>query len=372
MSKVVRKTLADSPMTSARKRKLAQVAARPDSEIDLAPDQPRKSGLGLLKYIENWNEPDRTWNDRQGRFHPYELAAMCSADYDGHKSALGSGHGVKTADPNMKLVLAGLAGLDLPYLKAMKLWADYNRGGSFPADVINLHHYSSNGNEQGFKPDGHGISPEADKLKERMQAIAEWRNANVPDAELWLTEFGYDTNPTSPLHAPAIGSMNAERVQAAWLVRSYLALAAAGVDRAAMFMLRDVKSTDGGVFATCGLVTEKGQWKPKPSWFYLAALKKRLNGLTFDKEIPSGNPDVLVYRFGNSVRQAYVVWCPTSEDKHVKGFNLKLPGKTMSGVLPLIAADDKFHNAGFATPVPTGVLKLDVSETPTIVTVPSK
>jgi uncharacterized protein (DUF4415 family) len=36
MSKVVRKTLADSPMTSARKRKLAQVAARPDSEIDLS------------------------------------------------------------------------------------------------------------------------------------------------------------------------------------------------------------------------------------------------------------------------------------------------------------------------------------------------
>jgi uncharacterized protein (DUF4415 family) len=36
MSKIVRKTLADSPMTAARKRKLARVGARPDSEIDLA------------------------------------------------------------------------------------------------------------------------------------------------------------------------------------------------------------------------------------------------------------------------------------------------------------------------------------------------
>jgi len=36
MSKVVRKTLSDSPMTAARKRKLARVAARPDSEIDLS------------------------------------------------------------------------------------------------------------------------------------------------------------------------------------------------------------------------------------------------------------------------------------------------------------------------------------------------
>jgi len=32
----VRKTLADSPMTSARKRKLARLAARPDSEIDFS------------------------------------------------------------------------------------------------------------------------------------------------------------------------------------------------------------------------------------------------------------------------------------------------------------------------------------------------
>ncbi len=36
MSKLVRRTLTDSPMTPARKRKLAQVAARPDSEIDFS------------------------------------------------------------------------------------------------------------------------------------------------------------------------------------------------------------------------------------------------------------------------------------------------------------------------------------------------
>jgi uncharacterized protein (DUF4415 family) len=36
MSKFVRKTLADNRMTPARKRKLARVAARPDSEIDFS------------------------------------------------------------------------------------------------------------------------------------------------------------------------------------------------------------------------------------------------------------------------------------------------------------------------------------------------
>ena len=36
MSKLVRRTLKDSPMTPARKRKLAQLAERPDAEIDVS------------------------------------------------------------------------------------------------------------------------------------------------------------------------------------------------------------------------------------------------------------------------------------------------------------------------------------------------
>ncbi len=36
MSKVVRKTLADNPITPARKRELARLAERPDSEIDVS------------------------------------------------------------------------------------------------------------------------------------------------------------------------------------------------------------------------------------------------------------------------------------------------------------------------------------------------
>lgn len=347
---------------------LFQFAARygsrpvPDSALDLAPGQPRKSGLGLLRYIENWNEPDRTWNDRQGRFHPYELAAMCSADRDGHQARLGAGKGVRAADPSMKLVLGGLAGLDLEYLRAMKFWADYNRGGSFPADVINLHHYSSTGNEQGFKPNGHGISPEDDHLREKIEAIAAWRDQNVPDAELWLTEFGYDTNPASPLHAPALGSLTPEQVQAAWLVRSYLALAAAGVDRAAMFMLRDVKSSGGGVFETCGLVTEKGQWKPKPSYHAVSALRSRLAGYRFAAEMPSGRPDVRIYRFEKAgSAPIFAIWCPTSEDKRVARFKLPVEGTAAT----IYALTD--GASGKPAEVRNGAAFVDVGEMPVLV-----
>ena len=36
MTKTVRKTLADSPMTPARRKKLAMIAERPESEIDFS------------------------------------------------------------------------------------------------------------------------------------------------------------------------------------------------------------------------------------------------------------------------------------------------------------------------------------------------
>jgi uncharacterized protein (DUF4415 family) len=45
MSKLVRKTLADSPMTPARQRRLAQLARRPDSEIDFSEIPPLKKSF---------------------------------------------------------------------------------------------------------------------------------------------------------------------------------------------------------------------------------------------------------------------------------------------------------------------------------------
>jgi len=348
---------------------LYQYAARygsasvPDSALKLGSGQPRRSGLKLLKYLEDWNEPDKTWKGREGRFSPYDLAAMCSADYDGDQGRMGAGFGVQAADPQMRLSIGGLAGIGLPYLKAMKVWADWHRKGDFPADVINLHHYSSDGTaEQPFKTQG--ISPEADHLREKMAEIVAWRNANVPKCEIWLTEFGYDTNPKSPFHSPAIGPFTAEEVQAIWLVRSYLALAAAGVDRAAMFMFRDVKSDGSGVFETSGMVTEKGQWKAKPSYYYIAALKKRLSGMRYAGDIPTGNKDVLIYRFiGPGGNSAAVAWCSTSDGRKVAGVKVPVPGSSVTRVDFTNTSTD-----GVASPVraTSGAVTIEASEKPTI------
>jgi len=58
--------------------------------------------------------------------------------------------------------------------------------------------------------------------------------------EVWLTEYGWDTNPHSVLAALPYGAYSAQHVQGMWLIRGFLAGLAAGLDRMHIFMLRDV------------------------------------------------------------------------------------------------------------------------------------
>lgn len=337
-----------------------------DALLKLAPNQKRVSGLGLLSWLENGNENDKNWKGRSGHFAPYELAALSSADYDGHRGALGKTSGTKNADPQMKMALAGLVEPNLDYLRAMKFWADHNRAGSFPADAINFHHYSNDAGGQIGGQAKAGISPEADRLRERCETVVRWRDANLPGVEVWMTEFGYDTHPAGPQRAPAINGLSAEQVQAAWLVRSLFALYAAGADRAAQFMFRDVDPQNGGRFATSGLVTEKSAWKPKPAYAAFAALKQHLAGLRGTGDVATGRADVRAYRFaGPNGRVAYALWCPTSENKRVAGFALPI-GAAKTATLARLEDSDAAGQSSTLT-VSGGKVTVAVSEMPVLV-----
>ncbi len=295
------------------------------SLLKLAPNQDVISGTNRLQYYESWNEQDKWWKGRDAFFTPYEYAAMASADYDGHKGALGTTYGVKNADPDAKLVMGGLAKPDLNYVKAMQLWADYHREGEVPFDVINVHHYCNDGDDQSSGTIG--ISPEEDDLKGLMKGFVEYRNKYMPGKEVWITEFGYDTHPKSVQRAPAIGSFSQEEVQAQWLVRSFLELAAAGVDKAAMYMLRDVDPNSSTKFDNSGLTSSKATgWVPKASWYYIYTMRNMLTGMRFSQEIESGNPNVNIYRFrtDDGSLAAYAVWCPTSSQTTVENYQLQL------------------------------------------------
>lgn len=342
-----------------------------DSLLFLAPDQQRYSGLGWVKYFEDWNEPDKFWMPEAANFSPAEYAAMLSANYDGHCNTMTDGSkkfGVKNADPDMKVVMSGLTAINPNYLNEMLKWFQQNRkDGKFAADVINVHQYcwrTADGPQGG----GPAISPEAFGLKEKMKPIVDFRNKHVPNAEVWLSEFGWDTNPSSPLAAPLIGSFSRTQVQGMWLVRAYLALMAAGADKAMVYMLRDVDESSVIQFASSGLTLKKGNWQKKPSWYYLAALKHILGDMQFVGEESNEDETLITYKFKQRGmnKGAYVIWYNTASDKRKAGH--LVPVNKKAGSAQLFQLSDS-SETGISTALSVSNPVVTVSEMPIFVVV---
>ena len=356
-----------------------QIAARygatvvPDAKLKLStsPAQTHRSGLGMLQYYEDFNEEDNA-----AAFTPAAMAAMASADDDGDQGRLGSTFGVKNADPSAKFVMGGLSGKYPPgkvwltsitdYLDGMRAWAKDHRAGDFPSDVINVHYYS-------FPPAGPGtpgpaLSPEADHVKDKLAGVVAYRDANLPGKQIWWTEFGYDTNSASTLGTPALGGNDSKIVQAQWLVRELLIGMSVGLDRATLFELDDTGPDAPGVFVTCGLQTSTGT--KKPSYFFVATLRTRLGTMSFTAEQPSGNPNVMIYKFADTVSGggAFVVWSPTSSANVVSNYSLALPNPAKSAQ-SVTLADQQMNGTATPLTITGGNVTLDVSETPTIVLV---
>jgi uncharacterized protein (DUF4415 family) len=57
MTKLVRKTLADNPVTSARRRQLAQLAERPDADIDFSDIPPLQDKFWTNAVRNPWYRP---------------------------------------------------------------------------------------------------------------------------------------------------------------------------------------------------------------------------------------------------------------------------------------------------------------------------
>ena len=341
-----------------------------DNLLTLASDQPRNSGLGLIKYMEDWNEQDATWHGADGYFSPEEYAAMSSAGYDGHENSMthGSGtFGIKNADPNMKFVMGGIWELNLQYVKDMDSWYKENRNdGKFVPDVINVHDYAWNTDDT--QP---ALSPEADDFKGNLEEFTSWRDQNYPEKEVWMTEFGWDTHPLSRLRTPILGDFDQEEVQGQWLVRAYLLLSAAGVDRASMFMLRNTNESSSVQFSNCGLTSSKSMgWIPKTSWYYVYTLKNTLTNMRFVEEERTGNPSVTVYKFKDlsSNRGAYVVWCPTSEGKTVSGYTLNI-SESATKAIKISLKDGDTNGISTMHSISANTVKVNVSESPIFIVV---
>jgi hypothetical protein len=317
-----------------------------ENKLLLNENNDKLSGLNYIKFYENSNEPDKTWEGDNAYFSPYDLCAMCSADYDGNEGKLGDTFGIKNADSNSKLVLGGLCNGSnaTNYLNLMKFWVEFNRSDKkLPFDVINFHTYCGTS------------SPEDSNLKSFLQNVSSWRNIYCRDKEVWLSEFGWDTNINSP------NSSKNETNQRNFLVRSYLISFSAGIQRSMMYMLRDASYSENmGKFSTSGLTTEKGAWNKKSSWYGIYAMKNALSDYSFDSVIRED--DIYIYKFKCGDKVCYAFWSPTSNDKKISNFSFDVKNFTRPSLLEL--REDDYNGCRTRLKIENEKVNFNTSECP--------
>ena len=310
-------------------------------------------GLDCIEWIELGNEPEGAWNGIHNYYSAYQLAALTSAAYDGHCRTMvskltdaGYHLGVKNADPNMKAAMAGVSAVSNEYITSLCYWMKANRlDGKVALDAFNVHCYMT---KQVELPNGMqytvGCSPEEAGLINTLSQLIAIRDKYYPEKEVWITEFGWDTNQSyatvTSSHAYKNDdtgvSYTGRQVQAMWLTRSYLLLSASGIDKATMYMCEDVGTVENeavGKYATAGVIgfeyNSSGnvvEFK-KDSYYYLYTLKNTLGDYTFNEKIEAYDENVMIYEYKTaSGKTAYALWCKTSDGTVSNNYQLKIDG----------------------------------------------
>ena len=333
------------------------------------PRAPKKLNRDVIKWIEAGNEPNGEGNDG---FTPYEMAALTSVSYDGHCSTLmaesGSNLGVKNADPNLKMAMAGLAGVGTRYIKSMVHWMKFNReDGKIAMDAFNVHTYCRKTVTYNGYTFSYGVAPELGDITGELKRLAEFRDKYYPNTELWLTEFGWDTNTSYETENAChpYGEFTARELQAMWLVRAYFMFASIGVDRCAMYMCSDLgdEETSVGKYGTSGIIASNGEFKD--SYYYIYTLRNTMGDMYFSEIINSGNENVWIYRFENGKgKSCYAVWCPTMDSIEVENYKLTIDGDSATMVE---FANKEINGISTRLTVENNTVTVGVSERPVLI-----
>ncbi|TLU90561.1 carbohydrate-binding protein [Dyadobacter sediminis] len=317
-------------------------------------------GLDLVKYIECDNERDKWWKGRKGYQTAREYAANLSAFYDGHKNTMGPAVGIKNADPNMKVVIAGLVtGPD--FVKGMVDWCKefrgYNADGSVNLcwDIINFHIYTDNTSSSQSGTSTRGAAPEVTNASQILQDFVKVSQEVSNDLPVWITESGYDISQTSPLKAIPIGNKSAMQTQADWILRTSLFSARNGIEKLFFYQLYDDNGS-GGMFGTSGLLNN--DQTRRPSADYLFQTKKLFGEYVYKETI---NADPIVDRYELNGKSLFILAVP-DEVGRTGEYTLNLNGATAARIYTPTAGSDNM--AMTEVPVNGGSLTVTAGETP--------
>jgi len=179
-------------------------------------------------------------------------------------------------------------------------------------DVLNVHSYP-------FKdkwPTWRRSYPEDPSISflSSITDLIQWRDANAPGKQVWLTEFGYDSstrkpNPKGPWK-DWVGVSDAE--QARYIVRAFLVLSSMPVDRAYLYFFDD--KDEPQLHGASGITRN---YEPKPSFYAMSYLYKTLGSCRFVRAVRK-DPKVYCFEYQDPTpggEHVYVAWSPTGSGR---------------------------------------------------------
>ena len=257
----------------------------------------------LVDSVEIGNEPGK-WSD---------------PDYARIFKAMSEG--IRAGDPKLKIATCYVTtGKSNDYAKNISCVEKSTE--SF--DVLNVHTYAMLENW----PTWRRSFPEDPKLPHYLQDITnvcDWRDSHVPDKEVWVTEFGYDST-TKP--APATGDFAkwvgvTDTQQAQWLVRSFLVFSTMPIDRAYLYYFND--EDEPGLHASSGITRH---FTPKPAFYALEQLQRTLGQFRFSRIVENQPGALRIQEYTNVTKKVvWVAWSPTGNGQKFTTTLKTTPGR---------------------------------------------
>ncbi len=285
-------------------------------DTSLLETEDKISGLGYIKYFEDYNEPNYWW----------KVSAWSAADYAQYCIGVHAGSGlqttneypllgIKSVDSNAMHVMAAMAAIDTVYISEVLKACNEQ----IPFDILNVHMYCSDHKEYSFSPENEEHGFEA-----FFREYLKWKNRVLLNMPVWLTEFGWDTYKNEDgQHSYAYATPES---QANYLLRSFLILKHLGFEKAFMYMAGDTDSKEILQYATCGLfMDKKNKRKEKLSYYYLATFQNILGDFVYEKALTyrekHGGNEVFNVKFTDhsSGKNVLVLWTRKIESVHDSG-----------------------------------------------------
>lgn len=353
------------------------------SDLKLIASNEAKAGLDLVYAIEPGNEMNKDWITDREKASPKDMAAFLSAVIDGHMGLMGEGHGIRIADPSMKIVFPSPKDIEKDYIlkvreEIIKLRQDAPKYG-YEVDplenmVLTAHYYPVSGGSQRRASGGEYV--EKTDMESKSIDFVKTMKYYFKEPEIYLTETGYDKviNKFSKTGTPIApgDSIDANDIStyshAKHITRLVLSNYASGYDKIFLFTLKDPVHVGARgyrtKFSTTGLIRKKGA--KDHAWYAVNALGRRLQDYTFVSMISEGDIRTMKLKHNRAGNIAYITWLATNNNKSVSNHILAV-GEQFPTVKKVELVDMQPLGVESILELSDGKLVMDVTEFPQLI-----